>query len=73
MLAPQPTVTSVTAFAGIVPVAWLKNAREHAVGIYTLSEFYMDAEARLGLIFGYGAIDQRRITGGLARLSTLLK
>lgn len=51
----------------------VKNAREHAVGIYTLSEFYMGAEARPGLIFGYGAIDERRIMEGLARLSKLLK
>lgn len=49
----------------------VKTAREHEIGIYNLREFYMGEEERPGLIFGYGAIDERRIVEGLTRLSKL--
>ena len=49
----------------------VKTARGQEIGIYNLREFYMADEGRPGLIFGYGAIDERRIVEGLARLNKL--
>ena len=48
-----------------------QRAREHDIGIYTLREFYQGGAERPGLIFGYGAIDERRIAEGLNRLQRL--
>jgi GntR family transcriptional regulator/MocR family aminotransferase len=48
-----------------------EQARELDVGVYPLRQYYFSGRARQGLIFGYGAIEEREIVEGLSRLRRL--
>jgi GntR family transcriptional regulator/MocR family aminotransferase len=48
------------------------RARNEGIGIYSLREFYFGRTARPGLVFGYGAIEERDIVEGLSRVRRLL-
>ena len=45
-----------------------ERARELDVGVYTLRQFYFGGRTKPGLVFGYGAIEERDIVEGLSRL-----
>ncbi len=71
----------VQSVAGLHVSAWLRSAgdagalltraRALDVGIQSLDGFYLGTRRRPGLIFGYGAIGERELAAGLARLRTL--
>jgi GntR family transcriptional regulator/MocR family aminotransferase len=44
------------------------RARSRGVAVFPLSPYFIDAEPRAGLLFGYGAIPLERIPEGLARV-----
>jgi len=46
----------------------VQRAREREVGVYSLRPYYFEGPSRSGLVFGYGAIDEREIIEGLSRL-----
>jgi GntR family transcriptional regulator/MocR family aminotransferase len=46
----------------------VQRAREREVGVYSLRPYYFEGPSRSGLVFGYGAIDEREIVEGLSRL-----
>jgi GntR family transcriptional regulator/MocR family aminotransferase len=48
-----------------------ERARELDVGVYPLGPYYSAGRARQGLLFGYGAIEEREIAEGLSRLRRL--
>jgi GntR family transcriptional regulator/MocR family aminotransferase len=48
--------------------AVVERARAAGVGVYPLRPYYFGGHARPGLLFGYGAIDERDIIDGMARL-----
>lgn len=48
--------------------AIVQRARRHDLGLYSLRSFYAGKASRHGLLFGYGAIDERGIREGLTRL-----
>jgi GntR family transcriptional regulator / MocR family aminotransferase len=48
-----------------------ERARELDVGVYSLRAYYFSKPAKPGLVFGYGAIDEREIAEGLSRLRRL--
>jgi len=52
--------------------ALVDRARHEGIGIYSLREFYFGRTVRPGLVFGYGAIDERDIAEGLLRVRRLL-
>jgi GntR family transcriptional regulator/MocR family aminotransferase len=54
--------------------ALVERARKRDVGISSLRRFEFDARGRRpqGLVFGYGALDERGIAEGLARLGKLV-
>jgi GntR family transcriptional regulator/MocR family aminotransferase len=43
-------------------------AHENDIGIYSLRPFYVGKPTRSGLVFGYGALEERAIKEGLSRL-----
>ncbi len=45
-----------------------ERARKLEVGVYPLRQYYLGGSARPGLVFGYGAIEERAIVEGLSRL-----
>jgi GntR family transcriptional regulator/MocR family aminotransferase len=45
-----------------------ERARELDVGVYPLRQFYFGGRTKPGLVFGYGAIEERDIVEGLSRL-----
>jgi GntR family transcriptional regulator/MocR family aminotransferase len=45
-----------------------QRALRHDIGVYSLRPFYAGKASRHGLLFGYGAIDERGIREGLLRL-----
>ena len=73
----------IPSIAGLHLAAWarpsvdvqaiVEQARRHDLGISSLREYYSGVPARSGLAFGYGAIDERGIVDGLARLRRLVK
>jgi GntR family transcriptional regulator/MocR family aminotransferase len=48
-----------------------KRARELDVGVYPLRPYYFGGPVKQGLVFGYGAIEERGIVEGLSRLRRL--
>ena len=48
-----------------------ERARELDVGVYPLRPYYFGGRAKQGLVFGYGAIEEREIVEGLSRLRRL--
>jgi GntR family transcriptional regulator/MocR family aminotransferase len=48
-----------------------EQARELDVGVYPLRPYYFGGHAKQGLVFGYGAIEEREIVEGLSRLRRL--
>jgi GntR family transcriptional regulator/MocR family aminotransferase len=67
--------------AGLHLLVWFKDAslvareselidaaRASGVGIYPVSPLYQEPPPRLGLLFGYGGIDESHIVAGIARL-----
>jgi GntR family transcriptional regulator/MocR family aminotransferase len=48
-----------------------ERARELDVGVYPLGPYYSAGRAKQGLLFGYGAIEEREIAEGLSRLRRL--
>jgi GntR family transcriptional regulator / MocR family aminotransferase len=71
-LQPIPSVAGlhVAAFArsSADMEAIAEQARELDVGVYPLRHYYFSGRARHGLVFGYGAIEERDIVEGLSRL-----
>ena len=51
----------------------IERAREHDVGVYSLREYDLRKASKPGLVLGYGAIDERGIAEGLARLRRALR
>lgn len=47
-------------------------ARAAGVGIYPVSPLYRRPPERVGLLFGYGGIDEQRITTGIAKLQQVI-
>jgi GntR family transcriptional regulator / MocR family aminotransferase len=45
-----------------------EQARELDVGVYPLRPYYFRGSGKAGLVFGYGAIEERDIVDGLSRL-----
>jgi len=78
-------VEVVGANAGLHVVAWLRDVRPAAlrelreraarrdVGIHPVSPFYAEPPPRAGVILGYGALDERSIGEGVARLVEALR
>ena len=72
---------SIPSVAGLHVAAFAKSsldldavaeqARELGVGVYPLRPFYFAGSAKQGLLFGYGAIEEREIVEGLSRLRRL--
>jgi GntR family transcriptional regulator/MocR family aminotransferase len=52
--------------------ALVERAIQSGVGISSTRSYHMGRVSKLGIVFGYGTIDQRGITEGLARLRKLL-
>lgn len=50
-----------------------QRAWDAGIGIYPLRRYYLGRVTRRGLIFGYGAINERTIAEGLKRLNQLLR
>jgi len=74
-LEPIPSVAGlhVAAFAksALDCEAIAAQAREFDVGVYPLGPYYFAGRAKQGLLFGYGAIEEREIVEGLSRLRRL--
>jgi GntR family transcriptional regulator / MocR family aminotransferase len=51
----------------------LVSAREHGVGVYSVSSFYERPPERAGLVLGYGTIPEARIAEGIAILARLVR
>ena len=76
-----PEVRPTGASAGLHVLAFLPHgvdeavltaqAAEQGVGLQGVAPAYADRPSEAGIIFGYGAIDERRIAVGLQRLSAL--
>ena len=71
-LEPIPSIAGlhVAAFAtsSMDMDAIAERARELDVGVYPLRDYYFRGRAKPGLVFGYGAIEERDIVEGLSRL-----
>jgi len=71
-LEPIPSIAGlhVAAFAtsAMDMEAIAERARELDVGVYPLRQFYFGGRTKPGLVFGYGAIEERDIVEGLSRL-----
>jgi GntR family transcriptional regulator/MocR family aminotransferase len=77
-----PSLEPTGVAAGLHLVAWLPPdldedavvaaAARHAVRLHGLSPYRIAAGGRGGLIFGYGTLDERSITDGVALLATAL-
>ena len=71
----------IPSIAGLHVVAFAKSsmdmdaiaerARELDVGVYPLRQYYFGGRTKPGLVFGYGAIEEREIVEGLTRLRRL--
>lgn len=62
---------SALARAGVDTDAIAERARDADVGVYSLRPYSLAGRPRHGLLFGYGAIDERGIREGLRRLRSL--
>jgi len=76
-----PETRPAGASAGLHVLAWLPDGVDEAalvadaagqgIGIQGVASAFAGPTPRAGLIFGYGAVDERRIDAGLARLASL--
>jgi GntR family transcriptional regulator / MocR family aminotransferase len=48
--------------------ALVESARQREVGVHSVDRFLVGNAGATGLVFGYGALDERGIVTGLARL-----
>ena len=48
--------------------ALVESARQREVGVHSVERFQVGNSGPAGLVFGYGALDERGIAAGLARL-----
>ena len=73
-LLPSIAGLHVAAFAtaSLDVAALMQRAPPRGIGLHPLREYYARRPARDGLVFGYGAIDERAISEGLAALRRLL-
>jgi len=53
--------------------ALIERARRQDVGVYSLREYCIGNGHKLGLVLGYGAIDQPLIAEALSRLRRVLQ
>lgn len=77
-----PEWTPIGASAGLHVMAWLPHgadeaqvvdlAAEHDIGLYGVAASCLLPDARAGVIFGYGSIDEERIEPGIAALAAAL-
>jgi GntR family transcriptional regulator/MocR family aminotransferase len=71
-LAPVPSAAGLhlaaIAAASVDVEAFVERARQREVGVYSLRRYQTGKSGEAGLVFGYGALDERAITEGLARL-----
>ena len=51
----------------------VSRARHHEVGVYSLRSYHAGKPRQSGLVFGYGAIEERALTEGLSRLRSAWK
>jgi GntR family transcriptional regulator/MocR family aminotransferase len=77
-------VEIVGASAGVHAVMWLRQyhhsqiaaiadeARQHGVGLYPVTPYYMRPPARAGLLLGYACLDEDDISRGIAVLARSL-
>ena len=78
-------ISIVGSNAGVHLVAWFKHlkaqqatgimqvALEHEVGIYDIAPYYLKSPEKLGLVFGYGYLNEREIQEGIGRFKAALK
>ena len=73
------------AYAGIHLLVWLRGlpaetapalvaaARAVEVGVYPVAPYYLTPPARLGLLFGYAALDEAAIIEGVERFAAVVE